>query len=239
MRASDRMRISSRQHLDRAGRELGVHGLRPSARATLPTHRQHVLAAHAVGRGVRLRRDLRPRHHLAEPLAVAQVDEDHAAQVAPRGRPAHQRDRLRRPAPRAARRSSACASGRRSRLSHGASPAGSSCTSSSGTVFLRARRAMSRTVHDAARQLVLAAGWPRSARPACRPASSATSGRGPRGPCSTRTPGRAQAALQRAGPRRSASGDSGSEEHVAAPLGRAPAAAASPAAPCPARSRCR
>ena len=47
-----------------------------------------------VGGGVGLLRHLRPRHHLAEALAVAQVEEDDAAEVAAGGRPAHEGDRL-------------------------------------------------------------------------------------------------------------------------------------------------
>ena len=39
-------------------------------------------------------RDFGPRHHLAEALAVAEVDEDHAPEVAAGGRPAHERHRL-------------------------------------------------------------------------------------------------------------------------------------------------
>ena len=81
----------ARQHLDASRGQLRVHGLGRTARH-LAHHGQHVLAAHLVGGRVGVRRDLGPRHHLAEPLAVAQVDEHHPAQVAAGGRPAHEGD---------------------------------------------------------------------------------------------------------------------------------------------------
>ena len=83
----------ARQHLDLAGRDLGVDRVLGALR-DLADHGQHVLAADVVGGGVRRGRDLGARHHLADALAVAEVDEDHAAQVAPRGRPSHDHHRL-------------------------------------------------------------------------------------------------------------------------------------------------
>jgi hypothetical protein len=93
VRASLSTRISRALTSTRARRDLGVDRVRGAA-ATTSRHGQHVFAAHVVGGIVGLLRDLRPRHHLAEPFAVAEVDEDHAAEVAAGGGPAHERHRL-------------------------------------------------------------------------------------------------------------------------------------------------
>ncbi len=62
-------------------------------RRTVPVHAQHELVAHAVGGGEGLGA-VRVANHLHEALAVAQVDEDHAAVVAPAVGPAEQRHGL-------------------------------------------------------------------------------------------------------------------------------------------------
>ena len=79
-----------RQHFDLAGAQLGIdHSLgTPSHRAG---HPEHEFVAHPLGR-LEGRGPVRMAHHLRQPLAVAQVDEDHAAVVAAPVRPAAQRD---------------------------------------------------------------------------------------------------------------------------------------------------
>ena len=170
--ASDRTRIS---RASTSTVPVGSFGLTVSAEraATSPTTastyspRTRSAAAWAVGR------HLGPRHHLADPLAVAQVDEDDAPQVAPRGRPAHEGDGLADVRVARASRSSGCGSR-------------SPCVSAMqlllevvsdaclGHVLLGSSRVMSRTLHTPVWPARRRRGWPRSARPACRPASSAT-----------------------------------------------------------------
>ena len=91
--ASDRTRISRASTSTVPVASLGFTVSAERAR-DLAGHREHVLAAHLVGGGVGVLRHLGPRHHLADPLAVAQVDEHDAPEVAPRGGPAHERDGL-------------------------------------------------------------------------------------------------------------------------------------------------
>ena len=62
-------------------------------RAHLAGHPQHVLVAHAVG-GREGLGAVGIAHHLHQALAVAQVDEDHAAVVAAAVHPAAERDGL-------------------------------------------------------------------------------------------------------------------------------------------------
>ena len=81
------------EHLDPARVEVRVHGV-GRAGGDLAHHRDDVLGAHVVGGGVGVLRHLRPRHDLAEALAVAQVDEDDAAEVAAGRGPAHEGHRL-------------------------------------------------------------------------------------------------------------------------------------------------
>ena len=75
-----------REHLDLAGGHVRVRrAFRP--RPHLAGYREHVFAADTLG----LREDLRPvrvEHHLQQALAIAQVDKNHAAVVAPPVHPA-------------------------------------------------------------------------------------------------------------------------------------------------------
>ncbi len=77
-----------RQHLHLAGAQGGIgRTLGPAPdQARDP---QHVLASRAIG-GRERRRPVRIADHLRQPVAVAQVDEDHAAVVAAPVRPAAQ-----------------------------------------------------------------------------------------------------------------------------------------------------
>ena len=77
--ASESTRISRASTSISPVGSLRVHGVR-GARRDLADDRDHVLAAHARRPpGVGGRGRLRLGHHLADALAVAQVDEDHAA----------------------------------------------------------------------------------------------------------------------------------------------------------------
>ena len=80
------------KHLDLAGRQLGIHRAR-RARAHFAGDLEHELAAHPLGDAERLLA-LGIEHHLGETFAIAQVDEDHSAMVAPAMRPAAQRHGL-------------------------------------------------------------------------------------------------------------------------------------------------
>ena len=80
------------EHLDPAGRELGVLGAL-GAVAHPPFHPEHVLAARAVGERERLR-GVRVDDDLEQPGAVPEIDEDDPAVVAPPVQPAAHRDRL-------------------------------------------------------------------------------------------------------------------------------------------------
>ena len=80
------------EDLDRTGRHLGVGG----ARRPLPHaahHPQDVLRPHLLGGTERFDR-VGVAHHLHEPGAVAQIDEDHASVVAAPMHPAAERDAL-------------------------------------------------------------------------------------------------------------------------------------------------
>jgi hypothetical protein len=77
------------QHLHASRGDVGVDGLGRSRRH-LPHHGQHVFAARAIRRGVGRGGHLGLGDDLADPLAVAQVDEDHAPQVAACVRPPHE-----------------------------------------------------------------------------------------------------------------------------------------------------
>ena len=71
-----------RHHLDLAGREVGVlHAFGPQAR-TAPDDPHDVLGAESLRGGVRLGRVLGVEDDLHDALAVAEVDEGHAAVVA-------------------------------------------------------------------------------------------------------------------------------------------------------------
>ncbi len=77
--------------LDVAGDHVGVvHSLGPLADAAADG--QHVLGAQNVGAGVGLCVLRRAEHDLGQALAVAQVDEDEPAVVAPELHPAHEAD---------------------------------------------------------------------------------------------------------------------------------------------------
>ena len=79
--------------LDLAGGQLGV--LRAGrAAADDPANREHEFAADGLGPGVSVGTAARIEDTLREPGAVAQVDEDEAAMIAPAMRPSHQRHRL-------------------------------------------------------------------------------------------------------------------------------------------------
>src|SRR5206468_1469320 len=80
-----------REHLDLAGRELRVHRL---GRAALhaPAHEDHVLRAQRPGLLVAGSLRVGLEHDLHESLAVAQIDEDHAAMVAAPLHPATEHD---------------------------------------------------------------------------------------------------------------------------------------------------
>ena len=80
-----------REHLDFAGGQLGIHRAGGTA-PHLAGDPQDVLGAHTL-RQLEGFLAVRIAHHLRQSLAVAQVDEDHAAVVAPPVRPAAQRDR--------------------------------------------------------------------------------------------------------------------------------------------------
>jgi hypothetical protein len=79
-----------RDDLDRAGRHLRVP--HRATVADLAAHAEHPLAARLVADGEGLRRELRIEHHLRDALAVAEVDEDAAAVIAPRVDPAEEHD---------------------------------------------------------------------------------------------------------------------------------------------------
>ena len=147
-------------HLDLAGREVGVvHAV--GAGPHRARDADDVLGAEALGGGVRLGGVLGMEHHLHDALTVAQVDEGHAAVIAPMRDPAAERDRR---SPASSRRSSPHAwrahrgaHGRR----HGSSPVSSSrreshpTTAAIATVFCTpsARR---RSVTTPSRELSLA-----------------------------------------------------------------------------------
>ena len=80
------------EHLDFPASQGGVHRALGAA-ADDPRHAQHELVAHAVGRREG-RGAIRVADHLHQALAIAQVDEDHAAVVAPAVRPAEEGDAL-------------------------------------------------------------------------------------------------------------------------------------------------
>ncbi len=63
-----------------------------AARRHRAFHRDHVLGAHLLGAAVHRRVDVVVEDHLRDAVAVAQMDEDHAAQVAAAMHPAHQDD---------------------------------------------------------------------------------------------------------------------------------------------------
>ena len=78
------------EHLDLAGRELGVHRVaRP--RSDLAGNGEHELAPDVVGQRVRVRGRFGIDDHLGDAGAVAEVDEDEPAVVAPGVHPAHER----------------------------------------------------------------------------------------------------------------------------------------------------
>ena len=67
------------QHLDFTGGHGRVErGL--TARPNAATHLQHVFAAHAIG-GLKMLWRIRIEHHLHDALAIAQIEEDHAAVI--------------------------------------------------------------------------------------------------------------------------------------------------------------
>ena len=77
-----------RQHLDFAGGQLRVDG-GLVAQPHLAFHPQHKLVAHLLGQRKHVGA-IRVEHNLHQPFAVAQVDKNHAAVVAPAVRPAAQ-----------------------------------------------------------------------------------------------------------------------------------------------------
>ena len=81
------------QHFDLAAAQVGVVGA-AGAGAHHADDLQAVLVAHILGGGEHVGA-VRVAHHLHQPFAVAQVDEDDAAVVASAVGPAHQRDGLR------------------------------------------------------------------------------------------------------------------------------------------------
>jgi hypothetical protein len=81
-----------REDLDLAALQVRIHGAFGTA-AHQARHAQHELVAHAVRGGEGLLA-VGVAHHLHETLAVAQVDEDHAAVVAAPMRPPVEGDRL-------------------------------------------------------------------------------------------------------------------------------------------------
>ena len=83
----------SSQHLDLPRGESGVHRV-GGALGNLSDDREDVLRTHFVGRGMSRLGDLRTRHDLADPLAVAQINEDDAPEVPACGRPPHEGHRL-------------------------------------------------------------------------------------------------------------------------------------------------
>src|SRR3990172_4709345 len=82
----------ARVDLDLAGPELRIR-IR-SARRDLAANADTVLQAELTGRLVHLGEDVLLEHHLGEPLAVAQVDEDRPAVVAAVVDPAEEHDLL-------------------------------------------------------------------------------------------------------------------------------------------------
>ena len=74
--------------LDFAGRHLGIDGVRV-AQAHLAHRGDHVLRPHLLALGVALGREFLVEHHLGNAAAVAQVEEDQVAVVAPPVHPAH------------------------------------------------------------------------------------------------------------------------------------------------------
>ena len=79
--------------LDPARGHAGVDRLL-GAQCHLADDLEHELAAHPLRRRVGLGKRLGSGHDLADALAVAEADEDHAPEVAAGRRPTHQRDRL-------------------------------------------------------------------------------------------------------------------------------------------------
>ena len=80
-----------REHLDLAAREVRIHGaLGPRAHDALDG--EHVLRAQPLGLGEHLGL-IRIEHDLQQALAIAQVDENHAAVIAAPVHPAGHRDR--------------------------------------------------------------------------------------------------------------------------------------------------
>ncbi len=85
-----------RLHLDLAGRELRIL-LAWQAPLHRPLDAQHIFQPRLAGDGVRrrgLRRTLRVKDHLRQPIAIAQVDEDELAVVAAARDPAGEHDAL-------------------------------------------------------------------------------------------------------------------------------------------------
>ena len=76
-----------RQHFDLAGAQVRVDGALPGRARTTPVTRStnSLRTRSAMREGFRA---VRIAHHLRQAFAVAQVDEDHAAVVAPAVRPA-------------------------------------------------------------------------------------------------------------------------------------------------------
>ena len=98
-----KMVASSDDHLDLAGRELGVDGAHHlplllaellAARAHRAAHADDPLGPHGLGEVVRLAGGLGVEDDLGEPVAVAQVDEDDVAVIAPARDPAEEDDLL-------------------------------------------------------------------------------------------------------------------------------------------------
>ena len=156
------------QHLEGARGQLRVHRLRGPAR-DLAHDRENVLAAHLVRGAVGLGGHLGPGHHLADPLAVAEVQEHHPPEVASRGHPAHEGDGL--PDRGVGQRPAHVGAGQRALgLSHGASPSSARGRAPRARLPGRSRACRARPTRPSGSRR--RRGWRRSAPRACRPSSS-------------------------------------------------------------------
>ena len=76
-----------------AGGQVGIHRA-GAARGHRAFHRDHVFRPHLLGAPVHALADVFVKHHLRQAPAVAQIDEDDSAMVAPAMHPAHEHDAL-------------------------------------------------------------------------------------------------------------------------------------------------
>ena len=111
MRDSFKIHSLVGDHLHFAGVERGVDGLR-RALGHRAFHRDHVFRSQHLGLGVQLRAGVGVKHDLRDAIAIAQMNKDHAAQIAAAMHPAHQQGGLAHVRRRATGRRCACGAGR-------------------------------------------------------------------------------------------------------------------------------